>query len=431
MQQTRRAQLWNRGFLALFVTQFFEAASDNILKVLLTFTVADHGPWAGRFGTAGQGVVGAAFMLPFILLSAFAGRIADRYPKNRTTLVLKLASLVVAALTAWSFRGDSAWIALLAFIAFATVSAFFGPVKYGMITELVGPDHVVRANGIINMGTNVAVIAGSVVAGFLATHYRVAATEGGDQLGLWLPGIVMGGCVLGALAACLFLPRLRAQVPDLDLDPNPLKTYLSALRDMSRSPLLGVAFAWTYFYFLAAMILLMLPDYAALLGVTEDKASYLMAIVGVTIGVGCVAAAYLCGKRPNPRFVTAGAISMAVAFLALGLLPLAYVPIAFFLGVMGLVAGLYIIPLQSMLQIFSPDGERGRFLGTANALSFVLGLGGAGLFSLLKYAGMPSNRMFLVLAASTAVVGAVCFPWGRTLRRELMARGDGDTLPLP
>ena len=101
--------LWNRGFVSLLFTQFFEAASDNIIKGVLTFAVAVGAPWETVFGKGGNGLVGVAFTLPFILLSAFGGRIADRSSKSRITIILKMISLAVAALTAFEFARGSAW----------------------------------------------------------------------------------------------------------------------------------------------------------------------------------------------------------------------------------------------------------------------------------------------------------------------------------
>jgi acyl-[acyl-carrier-protein]-phospholipid O-acyltransferase/long-chain-fatty-acid--[acyl-carrier-protein] ligase len=391
--------LWNRGFLSLVATQFFEAASDNVIKGVLSFAVAVGAPWEAVFGTGGNGLVGLVFVAPFVALSAFGGRIADRHSKSRITVLLKAISLGVAAFTAWAFAAGSAWGALAALAAFSTVSAFFGPVKYGMIPELVGRGQIARANGIINMSTNVAVIAGMLVAGIVAHRWKGGFADGVPSgASAWLPGIAMAVAVALGFLTCLTLPRLRPQDPGLPVDLNPLSTYVSTLRAMAGGPLLGVAFAWTFFYFTASTVLLVLPDYSAFLGVTDEETSLLMAALGVSIGVGCVAAAYLDSPARRRAFVTAGAAGLGAGFLALGLAPPSFGLTMALLAAAGLVAGLYIIPLQSMLQALAPDESRGRVLGTANGLSFVMAGVGSGLFAALRHAGMPSNRVFLVLA---------------------------------
>jgi len=415
--------MWNRGFLSLLATQFFEAASDNIIKGVISFAVAVGGPWETAFGEGGNGVVGIAFTVPFILLSAFGGRIADRSSKSRMTVVLKAVSLAVCAFCAYEFARGSASGALAALVAFAIVSAFFGPVKYGMIAELVEPRQLARANGIINMATNVAVITGMIVAGIVAKRWK-DGFEGGAPSGdsAWLPGIAMAVFVVLGFLTCLTLPKLRPQCPGLPVDLNPFSTYIATMREMARTPLLAVAGAWTFFYFVAAVVLLILPDYSTFLSVDDERTSYLMAGLAVSIGLGCVTAAYLDAPSRRGMFVTGGAVGLAASFGMLGVAPPSYAVTAALLCLVGIVAGFYIIPLQSMLQALAPDDMRGRVLGTANGLSFVMGAVGSGLFLALRQGGMPSNTVFLVLAALCGAMALTVFWW---LRRRAGAASAG------
>ena len=408
--------LWNRGFLSLLLTQLFEAASDNIIKGVITFAVAVGGPWEHIFGDGGNGIVGILFTLPFVLFSAFGGRIADRASKSRITVVLKTVSLAVCALCALEFARGSAWGAIAALLAFATVSAFFGPVKYGMIAELVAGDKLARANGIINMATNVAVILGTLVAGLAARDWKASFVDGAPSgADAWHPGMAMAVFVVLGFLTCLTLPRLRAQNPGLPVNLNPFSTYVSTLRLMAQSPLLAVCGAWTFFYFVAAVVLLVLPDYSSYLGIADDETSLLMAGLGVAIGVGCVLAAYLDTPSKRARFVPFGAAGLALAFGLLGVSPPSFGITMAWLVLTGLVAGFYIIPLQSMLQALSGDEIRGRVLGTANGVSFVMGAVGSGMFFLLRQMGMPSNRVFLVLAALCLAMAWVTHVWLRRL----------------
>lgn len=411
--------LWNRGFASLLATQFFEAASDNVIKGTLSFAVAVGAPWERVFGEGGNGLVGLVFTLPFILLSAFGGRIADRHSKSRVTVVLKAVSMGVAAFTAVEFARGSAWGALAALAMFSVVSAFFGPVKYGMIAELVEPRQLARANGIVNMSTNVAVIVGMLVAGLVAQRWKAGFVDGapaGDSA--WLPGAAMGIAVMLGFLTCLTLPRLAPQNPGLPVDLNPFSTYVATLRAMSHGPLLATALAWTFFYFVAGVVLLILPDYSAFLGVSDDRTSLLMAALAVAIGMGCLVAAYLDEPRRRARFVLVGAAGLACGFAALGLAPARFDVTVALLAASGFVAGFYIIPLQSNLQALAPDEARGRVLGTANGLSFVMAGAGSVLFMAVRRAGMPSNRVFLVLAACCAAMAVLAF---RNARRTAQA----------
>lgn len=410
--------LWNRGFLSLVATQFFEAASDNVIKGTLSFAVALGAPWEQVFGEGGNGLVGMVFTVPFVLLSAFGGRIADRHSKSRVTVLLKAVSLAVAAFTAIEFARGSAWGALSALAMFAVVSAFFGPVKYGMIAELVEPASLARANGIVNMSTNVAVIVGMLVAGLVAQRWKAGFVDGVPAgSSAWLPGIAMAVAVTLGFLTCLTLPRLAPQNPGLAVNLNPFSTYISTLRDMARGPLLVTALAWTFFYFVAGVVLLILPDYSAFLKVDDDRTSLLMAALAVAIGVGCVAAAYLDAPARRARFVLVGAVGLAAGFSALGLAPADFGLTMALLAASGFVAGFYIIPLQSNLQALAPDDARGRVLGTANGLSFVMAGVGSAMFMALRRSGVPSNRVFLVLAACCAAMAVLAFRNARRTAR--------------
>jgi acyl-[acyl-carrier-protein]-phospholipid O-acyltransferase/long-chain-fatty-acid--[acyl-carrier-protein] ligase len=405
-----RAPLWNAGFLSLLATQFFEAATDNLIKTSLTLAVAAGKPWEQVLGKGGGGIIGVVFTLPFILFSAWAGRLADRRSKRTITVVLKVVSFGVAALALVGFGLGHPWVAFGALVLFATVSAFFGPAKYGMIAELVDPGEIARANGVVNMATNVAVIAGTLLAGVVSDRWDAAFEDGLPAgAGAWLPGGAVGVLVVLGFLTCLTLPRLRAQDPGLPVRWNPFDTYVATLRLMARGPLLAVALLWTFFYFVAAVVLLVLPDYSEFLHVSNTAVGELMGILGIAIGAGCVAAAWLDRASRRRLFVPAGAIGLAASFLALGLAPAGFAVTGALLAVGGIAAGFFIIPLQSLLQILSPDAERGRCLGTANGMSFVMGGLGAVLFWALRHADVPSQRIFLVLAACCALVAPVAW----------------------
>lgn len=303
-------------------------------------------------------------------------------------------------------------MALAALIAFSVVSAFFGPVKYGMIAELVDPQQLARANGIINMATNVAVILGMLVAGIVAAHWKSSFVDGAPVgINAWLPGIAMFVAVTLGFLTCLTLPKLAPQSPDLAIDYNPFSTYIQTMQLMAKSPLLAVAGAWTFFYFIAAVVLLILPDYSAFLKVEDSETAYLMAALAVAIGVGCVIAAYADTPQRRPLFVPFGAAGLAVSFVLLGVAPADFTMTIVLLLVAGFFAGFYIIPLQSMLQALAPDDCRGRVLGTANGLSFVLGAVGSVLFLGLRRLDMPSNRIFIVLGLLCAAMAVVMLIW--------------------
>lgn len=396
-----RTFLARRGFLSLLCTQFFGAANDNILKQVLTFMVAT-GLWAQQLGAGGQAYVALIFTLPFIFLSGFAGQVADRFSKQRVMVIVKLAEVPIAAVAMVGLLAGNLSLTLAALLLLGIQSAFFGPAKYGVIPELVDDGDLSRANGTLNMLTNIAIIAGTIVAGPVADRYHPRPDDHGviAEAMHWLPGVVLLLVAALGVASILFMPRLEAQAPDLRYDFNPFATYVSTLREMRGTPLLVVTLAWAAFYLVGMMALLILPEYERLLAITYEQTGYLLGALAVSIGVGSAIAGLVSGHAIRPRLVPVGAAGMSVFFLLLGTLRPTFLNVGVLLCGAGIFAGFYMVPLQALLQKLSPDDERGRFLGTANALSFCCSTAGAAIFWIAANRfGMPANRIFLVCAA--------------------------------
>lgn len=414
------------GFHLLLIVQAFGAANDNILKQFLTFMVAT-GVWAqsGALGPGGQAVPALCLTLPFILLSGFAGQFSDRFSKQRVIFWVKVAEIPIAVLALIGTLTVNLWITLLALLLLAIQSTFFGPAKFGVIPELVKSDELSRANGMINMLTNIAIIAGSFAAGPLSDLYwptdnsmiRVASPV------LWAPGVTMVIVALLGFAFARLMPPLEPANPKLRIRLDFFSSYVQSFRDMS-VPLLTVAFAWSGFYLVGMLALLIVPEYQAILDISFIKTSLLVASLGVSIAVGSVTVGFLSGHRIRPSFIPVGAIGMACCFTLLGTLTPSYESVAALIFLTGFFAGFYIIPLQSLLQYLSPDDERGRFFGTANALSFVFTSIASVLYWVLvnRLAWAP-NRVHLV-CAGLAFVGTFI---GVIQMRRVMTKYGGDS----
>ncbi len=403
-------RLFNKGFCALLITQLFGAINDSVLKQVIILAVAADAIWADEFGVGGQAYPALCLTIPFILLSGIAGQIADRISKSRIAVIAKLAEVGIATVAFGAFLADSIWACLGALVLLAIQSAFFGPAKYGMIPELVKDKHLSQANGSINMFTNLAIIGGTLVAGKVYSSYAgIDSTGLAKPAMLWVPGVVFVVIAIVGLLPSILLPKLKSYNQSLPIDFNPFRPYVRALKEMSRSSLLLVALAWSFFYLIGMMALLVLPDFSGILEITIEKNNTLLGVLGITIGLGSVVAGLISGKHIEPRLIPVGAIGMTFFFLLIGVVPLSFEGVAALLGGAGFFAGFYIVPLQSLLQHLSPAGERGRFLGTANALSFVFSSIGAILvLVLLNY--MPANQVFLPIGG-LAFVGTGVLLW--------------------
>jgi MFS family permease len=439
-----KSNLLKRGFMSLVATQFFGAMNDNILKGVLTFMVLD-GIWSGSLGRGGQGIVSMCFTIPFILLSGYAGQVADRFSKRTVTFWVKSLEIPIALLAGIGFYTNNLWITLSALVALTCQSAFFGPAKYGMILEFVGDRDLSRANGTINMMTNLAVIVGTLLAGSVSDRYspQPVANAITPAAVSWLPGAVMVGVAIAGLMAALFMTPLQAGARALKWDPNPFTTYLETIREMARGRLIMVMMAWGYFYMLAWIALMILPEYTDVLNITREQASVLMGVMGIAIGLGCAVAGLISGHRIEPRLVPIGAAGMVIFFALLGgvkpklggitsateevatateevesaksvyspRVSVALSNVSFFVLGAGFFAGFYIIPLQALLQKLSPDDERGRFLGTANAVSFAFLTIGALLYWVIRPAFGENPQHIFFVSSVLMATGAGFFLW--------------------
>ncbi|NND99115.1 MAG: MFS transporter [Pirellulaceae bacterium] len=413
-----KSNLAKRGFLSLISSQFFGAMNDNILKGILTFMVID-GAWAGQLGRGGQGIVGMFFTIPFILLSGYAGQIADRYSKRKVLIGVKIAEIPIAIVALAGFWTGNLWITLASLILLTCQSSFFGPAKYGMIPELVEDSDLSRANGTINMMTNIAVIVGTLAAGFISDLYSP------QNIGTaipWLPGATLTIVALLGLGAAVFMTPLHPGDRDLQWDWNPFSTYIDAVSEMSKSRLLMVMLAWGYFYLLAGLALFIVPEYTVVLGVNRAEASVLLGVMGIAIGIGCAVAGLISGHRIETRLIPIGAVGLVLFFALLALVPpslpnlrpmvrVALSSVSLFIFGAGFSAGFYIVPLQALLQKMSPDDERGRFLGTANACSFTFLTIAAGLYAVIRPAFGDSPQYIFLICSLLMAAGAGYFLW--------------------
>ena len=307
-----------------------------------------------------------------------------------------------------------------------------------MIPELVDDRDLSRANGTINMMTNVAVIIGTLGAGVVSDMY--SPKDPADAI-VWLPGVTLTVIAVLGFVSALAMTPLKPGDRNLKWDWNPFRTYTEASKEMAKTKLFLVMLAWGYFYLLAGIALLIVPNYKVVLDVSNTEASILLGALGVAIGLGCAIAGFLSGDKIETRLIPFGALGLIIFFALLGIVkptmpdlpPMLRValstPSLLIFGA-GFSAGFYIVPLQALLQKMSPDDERGRILATANACSFTFLAIASGIFLLLRPAfGDAPQRMFLICSVLMAI-GAGYFLWKLRGTGILLGAGISDDVQL-
>ena len=385
------------------------AANDNILKALLGFAVVKGGMWAGSLGQGGQGLIALCLFIPFVLFSGWAGPLADRYSKRTISVFMKWAEVPLAIAAGLGFATNNFWFAGVAMFLLATQSTFFSPAKYGMIPEIVPEHNIARANGILNMTTNIAIIAGMLAAGILSDQLKL-----GDIQSKRLPGIVLYIVATIGLLAIICLPKLASMNPKIKLPKNPFATYIKTGGAMCKTTLMKVSIAWAFFYLLATVVLLLINELGPLLQVSDSMVSYLLASVGVSVGFGSLMAGFISRgvvRLPLSKYASLG---MVISVLYAGIAPVSYGNIMAALIALGFTAGLYAIPLQTLIQTLPESGNRGQVLATSNAISFLFMAVGSLLYWALRPLFGDSPQYIFVVCALVGVLA-----WGVTMRIHL------------
>ncbi|BDV01117.1 hypothetical protein TDMWS_12020 [Thermodesulfomicrobium sp. WS] len=395
-------RLWRSpGFFPYLAVVVINAMLDLGHKILIQNTVFKTTSGALQMGLTA--LVNACILVPFIVFFVPAGRMADKYPKYRVIQATIAASIPVAMSIWWSYRNGMFFLAFALTLVLATQSAFYSPAKYGIIREMYAEEYLTAANAAVQAVTIVAILLGSVAFSVLFEAWIGTATQAGHILTAISPaGILL---VAGAVAQTILATRLPAtQNPGAGQTPA-LAQVLRGVRSHPAlwGPMAGLALFWAVNQVLFAAFGAHLKEAA---GVTSTVvAQGLLAIGGVGIVLGSALTARVCRTRLELGLAALGALGMAVC---LGLLPwLTAVPVlGLVLVLYGTCAGLFIVPLNTLIQLRAPASQLGIVLAAANFLQnaamlgfLVLTIGAAALH-------MPPKPMLLVLAVILAVMAA-------------------------
>ena len=353
-----------RGFWALIVTQFQGAFSDNVVKNLVIF-VALFGTGMSLAEKNGYGEsIGALFALPFILFSMAGGFLADRFTKRSVMLGVKIFELFIMTLV---FAGLWSWnknLLLASVFLMGTHSAIFGPSKYGSLPELLPERKLSWGNGIMELGTFMAIILGTVAAALMAEHFR------GHQ---WYSGVVLVALAVAGFFACLGITRVPAANPRKKFNPNfPAEIWRQIRAMRGDRPLWLALLGNTYFNFLGILLLLNLFFYGSeTLHVTETHIGLLNVALALGIGLGSVAAGYLSGGKIEYGLVPLGAFGLAIGSSLLALPAVSLDEAYGLLALLGFAGGFFIVPIAALLQHRPAREIKGEVQATANWCSFV------------------------------------------------------------
>jgi len=389
-----------RGFWALIVTQFQGAFSDNVLKNLVVF-VALFGTTMTLAEKNGYGEsIGALFSLPFILFSMTGGFLADRFRKRSVMLGVKVFELLIMTLVFAGLWSWNKYLLLGSVFLMGLHSAIFGPSKYGSLPELLSEKRLSWGNGVLELGTFMAIILGTVAAAQMSQAFH------GRQ---WLSGVILVGLAVIGFFSCLGITKIPAANPRKKFQANFPVEIWRQLRTLRGDRPLWLALAGnTYFNFLGMLLLLNLFFYGSeTLQVTETQIGYLNAALALGIGLGSVAAGYLSGGKIEYGLVPLGAFGLSI-FSAWLACPAVTLGQSFgLLALLGFAGGFFIVPVAALLQHRPSRENKGQVQATANWLAFVGVFLASGVHWLLAQKLALSPRGIFLVGGVLTLLGAV------------------------
>ena len=395
-----RVPATTRGFWALIVTQFQGAFSDNVMKNLVVFvalfgtslTLAEknsYGEW-----------IAALFALPFILFSMAGGFLADRFSKRSVMLGVKLFELLIMGLVLAGLCAWNKYLLLAGVFLMGTHSAIFGPCKYGSLPELLPERKLSWGNGILELGTFMAIILGTVAAAAMSQVFH------GRQ---WLSGLILMVLAVIGFFSCLGITKIPAANPAKRFNPNFPAEIWRQLRAMRGDRPLWLALVGnTYFNFLGMLLLLNLFFYGSeTLQVNETHIGLLNVALALGIGLGSVAAGYLSGGKIEYGLVPLGALGLSVSAALLARPAVAVGESLALLGLLGFSGGFFIVPIAALLQHRPARENKGQVQATANWLSFVGVFLASGAHWLLAQQLQCSPRAIFLVGGVLTLAGAI------------------------
>jgi 1-acyl-sn-glycerol-3-phosphate acyltransferase len=407
--------LRQRRFAPFFWTQFLGAGNDNVFKnAFVVFVAFDAATLLSVDAGMIVNLIGAVFIVPFMLFSATGGQLADKYEKAKLIRWIKLFEIAIMAIGLVGFWQRSVPILFVALALLGVHSTLFGPVKYAILPQTLASEELVGGNGMVEMGTFLAILIGTIAGGLV-----VAIKPAGPVLA---GALAIAIAVAGWLASRA-IPPTPAPAPELRINWNPLTETWKNLKFAHHEivvwrSMLGISWFWFY----GAIYLAQLPAFTReVLGGDEHVFTFLLATFSVGIGAGSLLCERMSGRRVELGLVPFGSIGLTLfaidlwlatqhlgatgegglaAFMARG----AHWRVVADLLLLGMFGGFYIVPLYALIQERSPPSHRSRIIAANNILNAVFIVASAGVAIGLLVAGLSIPQLFLVVGVMNAAV---------------------------
>ena len=410
--QMSLALMKKRRFLPLFITQFLGAMNDNLFKNAMVLFVIYKVFSDPRQEETFSGLATAIFIVPFFLLSALAGQLADAHDKAKMIRIVKTAEIGIMAVGATGLLLPNIPLMLIALFAMGVHSTFFGPIKYAILPQHLHKDEVLGGTGLIEAGTYIAILTGTILAGFISAQ-------------------VAAGLIIAIAAIGWFSGREVPAAPSIGtshaIDYNIFRASYRLVADTMHIPRLFLAIvSISFFWMIGAVLFVQFPPLAKnVLSADKSVASLFLAIFSIGIAIGSLAINRLLQGKVSARFAPASVIVMGLFVLAFhfvagawqrhtkpggGLLdfwafvehPGAPALLVCLLGI-AVAGGMFVVPLYAFLTTTVDKSETARTVGANNLVNAICMTVGSMLAIGLSAIGVSAVNQFIMTAAMCLV----------------------------
>lgn len=410
--------LRGRRFAPFFYTQFLSAFNDNLFKnaviVLFAFEAAQ-----GNLpeGSAIVSIGAALFILPFFLFSSFAGQLADKYNKTRMIQILKFAEIVIGIFALFGLYRHHTNLLLVLLFTLGVQAAFFSPVKYSFLPHHLGDEELMRGNGLLEMGTFLAILLGTLM-GTLLMGFRHGAR--------WVAMSVLLIAIIGWLS-CLRIPNTPPCAPQLRIIWNPFKDMAQVLRlAYTDRFLFFTILCLSWFWFFGALFLAQIPSYTfTYVGGNAQLVAIFLGLFTASISLGSL----LC-DRINSGFFELGSVPFGMIGLSAftwdlacsHLMPVdAIAPLSTLLwqpdvwrlcidiAGLGLFSGFYVVPLYTIMQKRPVPEIRSRVIAANNIINALFMVLASAIALIALKVGLSLPELFQVVGIFHAIIALFLF----------------------
>lgn len=411
--------LGQRRFGPFFMAQFLGAFNDNVFKNALLLLIAFHA--ADRFSASSDVIINFSaglFILPFFLFSATAGQFADKFEKSGLIRLIKLFEIGVMVLAAVALWLDSVVSLIVLLFMMGVQSTMFGPVKYGILPQLLDDDELLGGNGLVEMGTFLAILLGTAAGGLLI---------GVDDIGRLLVAAAVVTIACAGYLSARAIPRIEPVDPGMQINWNPLTETWRIMGYARRNRIVFLCIIGiSWFWFIGAIYLAQLPNYSKFyLGGNEEVVTLLLALFSIGVGTGSLLCERLSGHCIDIGLVPFGSIGMTLFGLDLALVDARgggeLLDAAGWVGqpgapriildilLLGMFGGFYIVPLYASVQHRTDAPHRSRVIAANNVLNAFLMVVAAVLAILVLGSGFSIGSLFLLVSVLNGCVALFIF----------------------